>query len=189
MALAFQADITRVFTFMMARELSQRSYPQVGVPDPHHATSHHQDDPEETGEAGEDPELSPDAVRQFPEQAAIHSRWRRQLLDHTMLLYGSYLSNSNIHNHFPLPTLAGGRWRRHAEGRTPFEYPENTPMSNLLLSVLNKIGVPTDKVGDSTSGSGGRLGESKCAFVLAGRCSPPRRLARLGSTSPSPMSP
>ena len=152
MALAFQSDATRVFTFMMARELSQRSYPQVGVPDPHHATSHHQDNPEKLAKLVKIQNYHLTLFAKFLDKLKATPDGDGNLLDHTTLVYGSCLSNSNIHNHNPLPTLLAGGGAGTLKGGRHLKYPENTPMSNLLLTVLNKIGVPTDKVGDSTSG-------------------------------------
>ncbi len=152
MALAFQSDATRVFTFMMARELSQRSYPQVGVPDPHHATSHHQDNPEKLAKLVKIQNYHLTLFAKFLDKLKATPDGDGNLLDHTTLLYGSCLSNSNIHNHNPLPTLLAGGGAGTLKGGRHLKNPENTPMSNLLLSVLNKMGVPTDKVGDSTSG-------------------------------------
>jgi hypothetical protein len=152
MALAFQSDATRVFTFMMARELSQRSYPQVGVPDPHHATSHHQDNPEKLAKLVKIQNYHLSLFAKFLDKLKATPDGDGNLLDHTTLLYGSCLSNSNIHNHNPLPTLLAGGGAGTLKGGRHLKYPENTPMSNLLLTVLNKVGVPTEKVGDSTSG-------------------------------------
>ncbi len=152
MALAYQSDATRVFTFMMARELSQRSYPQVGVPDPHHATSHHQDNPEKLAKLVKIQNYHLTLFAKFLDKLKSTPDGDGNLLDHTTLLYGSCLSNSNIHNHNPLPTLLAGGGAGTLKGGRHVKCPENTPMANLLLSVLNKMGVPTEKVGDSTSG-------------------------------------
>jgi hypothetical protein len=152
MALAYQSDTTRVFTFMMARELSQRSYPQVGVPDPHPATSHHQDNPEKLAKLVKIQNYHLTLFAKFLDKLKATPDGDGNLLDHTTLVYGSCLSNSNIHNHNPLPTLVAGGGAGTLKGGRHLKYPENTPMANLLLSVLNKVGVSTDKVGDSTSG-------------------------------------
>jgi hypothetical protein len=152
MALAFQSDATRVFSFMMARELSQRSYPQVGVPDPHHATSHHQDNPEKLAKLVKIQHYHLTLFAKFLDKLKATPDGDGNLLDHATLLYGSCLSNSNIHNHNPLPTLLAGGGAGTLKGGRHLKYPENTPMSNLLLTILNKVGVPTEKVGDSTSG-------------------------------------
>jgi hypothetical protein len=150
LALAYQADMTRVFTFMMARELSQRSYPQVGVADPHHATSHHQDNPDKLAKLVKIQNYHLTLFTKFLDKLHATPDGDGNLLDHTTLLYGSCMSNSNLHNHNPLPTLLAGGGAGQLKGGRHLKYPENTPMSNLLLTVLNKVGVPADKVGDST---------------------------------------
>jgi hypothetical protein len=150
MALAFQSDTTRVFSFMMARELSQRSYPQIGVPDPHHATSHHQDNPEKLAKLVKIQNYHLSLFAKFLDKLKATPDGDGNLLDHTTLLYGSCMSNSNIHNHNPLPTLLAGGGAGTLKGGRHLKYPENTTMSNLLLSVLNKVVVPVEKVGDST---------------------------------------
>ena len=152
MALAFQSDTTRVFSFMMARELSQRSYPQIGVPDPHHATSHHQDNPEKLAKLVKIQHYHLTLFAKFLDKLKATPDGDGNLLDHSTLLYGSCMSNSNIHNHNPLPTLLAGGGAGTLKGGRHLKYPENTTMSNLLLTVLNKVGVPAEKVGDSISG-------------------------------------
>jgi len=150
LALAYQADMTRVFTFMMARELSQRSYPQVGVADPHHATSHHQDNPDKLAKLVKIQNYHLTLFTKFLDKLQATPDGDGNLLDHTTLLYGSCMSNSNLHNHNPLPTLLAGGGAGQLKGGRHLKYPENTPMSNLLVTLLNKVGVPADKVGDST---------------------------------------
>jgi len=151
MALAFQSDATRVFTFMLARELSQRSYPQIGVPDPHHATSHHQDNPEKLAKLVKIQHYHLTLFAKFLDKLKSTPDGDGNLLDHSILLYGSCMSNSNIHNHNPLPTLLAGGGAGTLKGGRHLKYPEDTTMSNLLLTVLNKVGVPAEKVGDSTN--------------------------------------
>ena len=149
MALAFQTDLTRVFSFMMARELSQRSYPQVGVPEPHHATSHHQDDPAKLAKLVKIQNYHVSLFSYFLEKLRSTPDGDGNLLDHSMILYGSSLSNSNIHNHNPLPILMAGGGNGQIKGGRHLKFAENTPMANLLLAMLNRAGVPQDKVGDS----------------------------------------
>jgi len=149
MALAYQTDLTRVFTFMMARELSQRSYPQVGVPEPHHATSHHQDDPAKLAKLVKIQNYHVSLFAHFLEKLRATPDGDGNLLDHSMILYGSSLSNSNIHNHNPLPILVAGGGNGQLKGGRHLKFAENTPMANLLLALLNRAGVPQDKVGDS----------------------------------------
>src|SRR5580658_6548934 len=149
MALAYQTDLTRVFSFMMARELSQRSYPQVGVPEPHHATSHHQDDPAKLAKLVKIQNYHVTLFAHFLEKLRATPDGDGNLLDHSMILYGSSLSNSNIHNHNPLPILVAGGGNGQLKGGRHLKFAENTPMANLLLALLNRAGVPQDKVGDS----------------------------------------
>ncbi|MBV9506633.1 MAG: DUF1552 domain-containing protein [Acidobacteriia bacterium] len=150
LALSYQADITRVFTFMLARELSQRTYPQVGVPDPHHATSHHQDNPEKLAKLVKIQNYHVSMLAHFLEKLRATPDGDGNLLDHTLLLYGSSMSNSNIHNHSPLPVLLAGGGAGALQGGRHLKYPEGTPMANMLLTVMNKAGVSQEKVGDST---------------------------------------
>jgi Protein of unknown function (DUF1552) len=152
MALSYQADITRISTFMLARELSQRTYPQVGVPDPHHATSHHQNDPVKLNKLVKINNYHVSLLGHFLEKLRTTPDGDGSLLDHSIVLYGSGMSNSNVHNHDPLPVVvAGGR----IKGGQHLVYKDHTPMANLLVSILDRAGVPVDKVGDST----GDLGE------------------------------
>jgi hypothetical protein len=146
LALAFQADQTRVFTFMLARELSQRSYPQVGVPEPHHATSHHQDDPVKLAKLVKIQTYHVTLFAHFLEKLRSTPDGDGSLLDHSLILYGSAMSNSNLHNHKPLPILVAGD----VKGNRHLKFAEETPMANLLVTLLNRAGVPADKVGDST---------------------------------------
>jgi Protein of unknown function (DUF1552) len=149
MALAYQTDMTRVFTFMMARELSQRSYPQVGVPEPHHATSHHQDDPAKLAKLVKIQNYHVSLLAHFLDKLKSTPDGDGNLLDHSVILYGSSMSNSNIHNHNPLPILiAGGAGG--LKGGRHLKFAENTPMANALVSVMKRAGVPQDTVGDST---------------------------------------
>jgi hypothetical protein len=150
MALAYQADLTRVFSFMMARELSQRSYPKIGVPDPHHATSHHQNNPEKLAKLVKIQNYHLSLFARFLDKLKSTPDGDGSLLDHSLLLYGSCISNSDLHTHNPLPLLLVGGAAGQLKGGRHLKYPENTPMSNLLLTVLNKVGVPAEKIGDST---------------------------------------
>jgi hypothetical protein len=149
LALAYQADLSRIFTFMLARELSQRSYPQVGVPDPHHATSHHQDDPVKLAKLVKIQTYHVTLFAHFLEKLRGIPDGDGNLLDHSLILYGSSMSNSNLHNHKPLPVLVAGGQGGLRGGRH-LRFVEDTPMANLLVSLLNRAGVAQDKVGDST---------------------------------------
>jgi len=149
-ALAFQADMTRVSTFMMARELSSRSYPWIGVPDPHHATSHHQNDPEKLEKNAKIQTYHLSLFGYFLNKLKNTQDGQGNLLDHSLLLYGSCMSNSNVHDHGPLPVVVAGGAGGNLRGWRHLKYPDQTPMSNLLLSLLEKAEVRVDSVGDST---------------------------------------
>ena len=150
MALAYQGDVSRVFTFMMARELSQRAYPQVGVPEPHHATSHHQDQPEKLAKLVKIQNYFMTLFGGFLDKLQSTPDGDGTLLDHSMILIGSCLSNSNIHNHNPLPVVLAGGAAGHLKGGRHLKYAENTPMTNLLVSMMHKADIPQDTLGDST---------------------------------------
>jgi hypothetical protein len=150
MALAYQANITRVFSFMVAREESNRTYPQVGVPDGHHATSHHQNRPEKIEKLVKIQTYHTQQFARFLGKLKDTRDGDGSLLDHSIILYGSNMSNSNLHNHFPLPTLVAGGGAGQLKGGRHLKYPDHTPMSNLLLTVLCKSGIPMESIGDST---------------------------------------
>jgi hypothetical protein len=150
LVLAYRANITRVFTFMVAREESNKTYPQVGVHEGHHATSHHQNRPDKIEKLVKIQTYHIGLFGEFLEKLRSTADGDGTLLDHSLILYGSNMSNSNVHNHFPLPNLVlGGASGRHRGGRH-LKYPDHTPMTNLLLAVLDKVGVPVDTLGDST---------------------------------------
>ena len=149
MALAFQAEITRVSAFMMAREVSYRTFPQIGVPDPFHATSHHQDNPEKLEKLTKINTYHVSLIAYFLDKLRSKQDGDGTLLDHSLVLFGSSMSNSNVHNHAPLPVfVAGGACGRMKGGRH-IKCQEDTPMANLLASTLIKAGLHEDHVGDS----------------------------------------
>jgi hypothetical protein len=150
LALAYQADMTRVFTFMLARELSQRTYPQVGVNDPHHATSHHLDDPAKIEKLIKIQTYHATLFAHFLEKLRSTPDGEGSLLDHSMTLYGSCMSNSNLHSHNPLPTLLVGGAAGQLAGGRHLKYQDRTPMANLLLNILDRVDIHLDSIGDST---------------------------------------
>lgn len=150
MALAFQADITRISTFMMAREVSYRTFPQIGVNDPFHPTSHHQNDPEKLEKLTKINTYHVSLVAHLMEKLKSTPDGDGSLLDHSLLFYGSGMSNSNVHDHSPLPILLAGGAAGRMKGGRHIKYPENTPMANLLLTILDKAGVHQESLGDST---------------------------------------
>ena len=148
--LAYQADITRVITFLIGRELSNRTYPAIGIHDSHHSTSHHQNKTEKKEKIAKINTYHVQQLAQFLGKLDATPDGDGSLLDHMMLVYGSGLSDGNRHNHSPLPLLLlGGAGGRLKSGRH-IQYAADTPMANLLLTVLDKTGVPTDTLGDST---------------------------------------
>jgi Protein of unknown function (DUF1552) len=148
--LAFQAEITRVSTFMIARDLSQRTFPQIGVPEPHHSVSHHGNNPVMIAKLEKINTYHATLFAYFLERLRATPDGDGNLLDHSMILYGSSMSNPNEHNHFPLPLLvAGGASGKLAGGRH-LKFTERTPMSNLLVSLLEKAGIEKGSLGDST---------------------------------------
>jgi hypothetical protein len=149
--LAYQADITRVFTLLMGREASPRTFEQIGVPEQHHSCSHHIDNPELMARKAKIDQYHIALFGQFLEKLKATQDGDGNLLDHSMILYGSGLGNGNLHDHVNLPVLVAGRGAGALSGGMHNSYPDNTPMANLLLAMLDKAGVPTpEKIGDST---------------------------------------
>ena len=150
LALAFQTDMTRVATFMLGREVSGRAYPEIGVPDSHHPVSHHQYDPEKLAKLSK---INTFHVSQFAylvEKLSTISDGDRSLLDNSMLLYGSGISDSNVHMHDDLPIVLVGGGGGTIRGGRHLRYPKDTPIANLYLSMLDRMDVPVESIGDST---------------------------------------
>jgi hypothetical protein len=150
MVLAFQADITRISTFMMAREVSYRTFNNIGVSDAFHPTSHHQNDPEKLEKLTKINTYHVSLIARLMEKLKAIPDGDGTLLDHSLILYGSCMSNSNVHNHSPLPVFIGGSACGQVKGGRHLKFPDETPMSNLLATILDKAGVHEDKVGDGT---------------------------------------
>ena len=152
--LAFQADLTRVFTFMFGREISSRTYPELGLPEGHHSMSHHRDIPENMARLAKLNTYQTDLFASFLQKLDSTPDGDGSLLDHSLLLYGAGLSNPNIHSHNDLAlTVVGGGSGNLQSGRhlaSPLK--SKTPMTNLLVSMLDKAGVRVDRLGDSTGG-------------------------------------
>ena len=148
--LAYQTDMTRISTFMMAREVSAHSYPEIGVTDSHHPLSHHQDEAAKLERLHKINEYHFQQFAYFVKKLATTPEGDGKMLDYTMLLYGTGISDSNTHFHDDLPIalvggqaagVTGGRYVRHSKG---------TPLSNLHVTILERLGVPAEKFGDST---------------------------------------
>jgi hypothetical protein len=149
--IAFQADLTRVITFMMGREGSNRSYRHLGVPDGHHNCTHHQNDPEKIEKTTLIDTYHVQMFSYMVDKLKATPDGDGSLLDHSMILYGSSLSDGNNHLHDNLPLVLVGGGAGAIKGGRHLKYPGETPMNNLLLTMLETAGVRTsEKFGDST---------------------------------------
>ncbi len=150
MALAFQGDLTRVFSMMMAAEVSNMTYNHIGVSDAFHPLSHHQNDSAKMGRLSQIQTYHTDVFAKFVQKLADMPDGDGSMLDHSILLFGSNMSNSNAHNNNPLPSALVGGGNGRIKGNQHLKYAERTPFANLLLTVLDRAGVPVEQVGDST---------------------------------------
>ena len=149
-ALAFRADLTRVASMMMAAETSALTYPHLGIPDSFHALSHHQNDPEKIEKLVRIQTFHTSMFAAFIQTLANQPDGDGSILDRSLILFGSNISNSYAHDHFPLPlAVIGGACGRHRGGQQ-LRLPDRTPMANLLLTLLHRVGVPVPSIGDST---------------------------------------
>jgi len=148
--LSFQTDLTRISTFMLGREVSGRAYPEIGVPDSHHPTSHHQNDPEKLAKLQKINAFHLKQFAYFVERMRTTPDGDGSLLDHSALLYGSGISDSNIHMHDNLPLVLMGGADGRIKGGRHVVYPKDTPVTNLFVNMLDMIGVPVETLGDST---------------------------------------
>lgn len=150
MVLAFQADVTRVSTFMIANEGSNKSYPFVGVNEGHHSISHHQGDPKKHAQIREINKFHVTQLAYILQKLKSIPEGEGSLLDNCMIVYGSALSDGNAHNSENLPIMLAGRGGGTILTGRHIRYDYETPMSNLLLSMLHRVGAPADSFGDST---------------------------------------
>jgi hypothetical protein len=148
--LAYQADVTRVCTFMLGRELSQRTYGQIGVPEPHHGLSHHGGDAAQIAKVIKIDTYHVSLLAYYLDKLQSTTDGDGTLLDHSLILYGGSIGNGNAHTHSPLPALLAGGAVGQLKGGRHLQYPAGTPIANLLLSLLDKVGVELDDIGDST---------------------------------------
>ena len=148
--LAYQSDLTRVITFLYGREQTGRPYPQIGVPEGHHPLTHHQNDPVKMEKCTRIQRHHIALFAEYLEKLRNTPDGDGSLLDHVILLFGSGISNSDRHTHGPLPTFLVGGGAGTLKGGRHLIYPEHTPLTNLQLTLLNKLGVPAEKLGDST---------------------------------------
>lgn len=148
--LAFQADITRITSMIVARELSGLSYPNIGVSNGHHNVSHHRDDPDLIDEKTRIDTYHVELFAEFVEKLQATPDGDGSLLDHSLILYGSGMGDGNLHRHDELPLLTVGRLGGKIRTGQHLVYPRHTPMTNLLLTVLDKVDAEVDSLGDST---------------------------------------
>ncbi|HEY6347434.1 MAG TPA: DUF1552 domain-containing protein [Bryobacteraceae bacterium] len=149
LALAFEADLTRVFTFMMTRDVSQRVYPNIGITEPHHSMSHHGGDPAKIANLVKLNTYHVELFGKFLKKLSETPDGDGSLLDHSMILYGSGMSESNSHSRLDIPTLLCGGTAA-MKGNRHIKMPKDTPLANLMLSIGQSFGVEIDKFGIST---------------------------------------
>jgi hypothetical protein len=148
--LAFQADLTRVTTLLYGREASVRTYGEIGVTEPHHPLSHHRNLPENVEKITKINIYHTTLFAYFLEKLRTTKDGDGSLLDHSVIVYGSAIADGNSHSHHDLPLLVAGRGDGQLKPGRHIEYPKGTPMTNLYLSLLERVNVPTEKLGDST---------------------------------------
>jgi hypothetical protein len=148
LAIALQTDTTRISTFMLAREGSNRSYREIGVPEGHHGLSHHRNDPVLMDKIAAINHHHMEQFAYFLAKLKATKEGEGSLLDSTVVVYGSGIGDGNRHNHDDLPVLLAGGSRQFSTGRH-VRYSQGAPVSSLYLSILDGAGVPTEQFGDS----------------------------------------
>ena len=160
--LALQADITRVITFQLARETSNRTYPEIGVSDPHHALTHHGGNPEKMERVAKINGYHVSLFAYFLDKLKSTPDGDGTLLDHSLLLYGSGMGNPDVHDHVNLPIVVAGGAAGRVKGAQHIRYKEPMPLANLHLTLLDRAGVRLDSFADST----GKIAELRDAATL-----------------------
>lgn len=148
--LAFQADVTRVTSFMMARENINRSYNEIGLPEAHHSMSHHGNNPEKMRDFSKLNTYHVETLAYFLKRLQSTPDGDGTLLDRTVVLYGKGMSDGNTHNNYSVPVVVVGGHENGLRGNRHLSYPKGTPLANLSLSLLDKFGVQMESFGDST---------------------------------------
>jgi hypothetical protein len=148
--LALQGDVTRVITFQLARETSTRTYPEIGVSEPHHPLTHNGGDPEKLAKVAQINAFHVSLFAYFLEKLKSTPDGNGSLLDHSIYLYGSGMSNGDKHDHVNLPILVAGGGAGKLKGGRHIRYAEPTPLANLHLTLLDKVGVRLDSFADSS---------------------------------------
>jgi hypothetical protein len=147
--LALQGDITRVITFQLARETSNRTYPEIGVNEPHHPLTHHGNDPEKIAKVARINRFHVSLFAEFLQKLQETAEGSGTLLDHVLYLYGSGMGNPNLHDHTNLPILVAGGAAGEMRGGRHVRYEQPTPLANLHVTLLDKVGVQLDSFADS----------------------------------------
>jgi hypothetical protein len=147
--LAFQGDVTRVITFQLARETSNRTYPEIGVPDPHHPLSHHGNDPAKIERMSRINQFHVSLFAEYVAKLKATQDGDGSLLDHSLILYGSGIGNPNVHDHTNLPILVAGGSATGLKGNRHIKYAKPVPLANLHLTLLDKVGVRLESFADS----------------------------------------
>ncbi|MFM7836997.1 MAG: DUF1552 domain-containing protein, partial [Planctomycetaceae bacterium] len=147
--LALQADLTRVITFQMSRETSNRTYPEIGVAEPHHPLTHHGNDPEKIAKVAQINRFHMSLFAQFLQSLQQTPEAGGTLLDHVLYLYGSGMGNPNLHDHLNLPIVVAGGAAGRMQGGRHLQFKEPTPLANLHLTLLDKVGISLDSFADS----------------------------------------
>ena len=147
--LALQGDVTRIITFQLARETSNRTYPEIGVNDPHHPLTHHGNDPDKIAKMAKINQFHVSLFAEFLQKLKATPEGDGSLLDHCLYLYGSGMGDPNLHDHRNLPILVAGGAAGRMQGGRHIKYDKPTPLANLHLTLLNKVGVHLDKFADS----------------------------------------
>jgi uncharacterized protein DUF1552 len=150
LALAYQTDLTRISTFMMAREISNRAYPEIGISDSHHPLSHHQDKPANLERLHKINEYHFQQFAYLVEKLSAVQEGDGTILDKSLFMYGAPISDSNTHFHEDLPIALVAGKATGIKGDRYVRNPKGTPIANLFTTLLDKLGVPVDKFGDST---------------------------------------
>ncbi|PZN34836.1 MAG: hypothetical protein DIU71_01560 [Proteobacteria bacterium] len=149
-ALAWQTNMTRIASFMMAREVSMRTYNNIGVPDAFHPLSHHQDDPAKLDRLSRIQTYHTQVFSRFVKRLAEMPDGDGSMLDHSIILFGSNMSNSDLHNNDPLPSAILGRGYGRIKGNQHLHYPQDTPLANLMVTLLDRAGVTVESFADAT---------------------------------------
>ena len=150
LVLAYQADLTRIVTFMTGHEFSGQTFPEAGVPDAHHAISHHQGNPASLAKLARIDAFKLSLFAYFLERMRSTRDGDGSLLDHSIIVYGAGMSDGNAHDPKNLPVLLlGGGCGTLKSGRH-IRYPKGTPLANLHIALMSKLGVHLDNIGDST---------------------------------------